>query len=405
MAIATLSSVDPSRRPGGAVRPRRRYVRSVALGLAAAALAACGSSSSSSTTVPSSSTSAITPADAAAALPALENAVGSSSASLTENGSSLLAPLFGTWATAYTKEWPKVSITTGDAGSGTGISDAISGVINIGASDAYLPPADFSQSGGMENIPLAISAQQINYNLPDLSKTHIKLTGTILADIYAGTITKWNDSAITALNPGVSLPDLTIVPLHRSDSSGDTFLFTSFLAASDLTSWATKSGGPSPAFSFPVVPGGQGELKNSGMLAGCKAIVGCIAYIGISYLQKTEAAGLGYAALENKSGAFELPTPATINAEAAGFTTIPANGAQSLIYGPAPTGYPIINFEYAVVKVDQPSTTISKAVVSVLAFAMNPAKGSAPSFLDAVHFVPLPSSALAVSVTLLKAIH
>jgi phosphate transport system substrate-binding protein len=405
MAI-TPSSIHPSPSKSAGRTPRRRIVRSVGLGLVAAAgLAACGSSNSTTTTTSTSATTTSTPASPAAALPALETAVGSSAASLTENGSSLLAPLFGTWATGYAKRWPKVSITTGDAGSGTGISDAIAGVINIGASDAYLPPADFSESGGMENIPLAISAQQINYNLPGLSETHIKLTGTILSDIYAGTITKWNDPAITKLNPGVSLPNLTIVPLHRSDQSGDTFLFSSFLAASDPASWATKSGGPSPAIPFPTVAGGQGELKNSGMLAGCQAIKGCIAYIGISYLQKTEAAGLGYAALENKSGTFELPTPATITAEASSFTNIPSNGVQSLIYGPAPTGYPIINFEYAIVKVVQPSSTISTAVTSVLAWAMDPTGGSAPSYLDPVNFVALPKGALAVSVALLKKVH
>lgn len=406
-----LTPVDSTARPldrlprTGGVGRRRLTSGLLAIGLGVV-LAACSSNSSSTTTTTaapsSSSTSTPSNVSPAVALQDFIKGAPTSTVALSENGSSLLAPLFSTWATGYSKIYPKISITTADAGSGTGIADAIAGTVNIGASDAYLPPSDFSESGGMENIPLAVSAQQVNYNLPGLANVHIKLTGTILSDIYDGKITKWNDSAITNINPGVNLPDMTIVPLHRSDSSGDTFLFTSFLAASDPSSWVAAAGGPSPSITFPTVAGGQGEEKNSGMLAGCQGIKGCIAYIGISYLQKTEAAGLGYAALANASGNYILPGAAGIQAEEAAYSSLPANGAKSLIYGPAAQGYPIINFEYAIVKVHQPSATTEKAVVSQLAWDMDPTEGSASSYLTPVNFQPLTSSALAVSISLLQ---
>jgi phosphate transport system substrate-binding protein len=111
--------------------------------------------------------------------------------SLLETGSSLLYPLFNLWVPPYTKANPGVKITTQSTGSGTGISEAISGVAQIGASDAYLSDALMKMHPGMLNIPLAISSQMINYNLPGLNGTHLKLSGPVLAAIYSGKITKW----------------------------------------------------------------------------------------------------------------------------------------------------------------------------------------------------------------------
>src|SRR6266567_2609736 len=269
--------------------------------------AACSSSGSN----PSSSDS---PKAAAMHGPALPSKPASTPASLTETGSTLLFPLFGTWSTAYQKQFvdsssaPIVTITTGGTGSGTGITDAATGTVNIGASDAYLSSANLQQYPGLLNIALAISAQQINYNVPGIK--NLKLNGTVLAQIYTGNITNWNDPALKQLNPGVSLPNLKIIPLHRAESSGDTFLFTSYLNAQDPSAWTAAN--VNTTVTWPNVSGALAETGNSGMVAGCQANKGCIAYIGISYLQKTQAAGLGTASLQNKSGAFVQPTSAAI---------------------------------------------------------------------------------------------
>jgi phosphate transport system substrate-binding protein len=395
---------------------RHRRIRPAGVsvvGAAAAALllAACSSSPSSTTTTttgPSTSSSTGTtgssttaPANPASALATLET-VPSGSVSVQEAGSSLLYPLFGKWEQGYTAAWPNVKITPQSVGSSTGIADAISGTVQIGASDAYLPPADFSSDQGIENIPLAISAQQINYNLPSVpASTHIKLNASVLAKMYTGKITTWNDPAIAALNPGVTLPSTAVHPLHRSDGSGDTFLFSSYLNDADPSDWTL---GFDTTISWPSVSGALAYKGNSGMVSGCQSTPGCVAYIGISYLAKTQAAGLGEAMIANKAGNYELPTASTINAEAVGFTNVPANGVQSLIYGPGADAYPIINFEYAIVYPSKLSSMDRQAVTSILAWAVDPAHGSASSYLSSVNFQPLPANALAVTVNLLKAI-
>ena len=145
---------------------------------------------------------------------------------------------------------------------------------------------------------------------------HLKLSGKVLSEIYQGKITNWNNSAITSPNPGVTLPSLPIVTLHRSDSSGDTFLFTQFLSKADPAGWGTKIG-YNTTVPWPNVPGALGENGNSGMVTGCKATRGCIAYVGISYQTQALQAGLGYAQLQNAKGHYVLPTPTAIAAEAA----------------------------------------------------------------------------------------
>jgi phosphate transport system substrate-binding protein len=315
---------------------------------------------------------------------------------VTETGSTLLYPLFNLWAGGYGTTYPSVTIQTAGTGSGTGISEATNGTIDIGASDAYLSPSDVTASPDLKNIPLAISAQIIAYNVPGVL-SHLKLSGKVLSEIYQGTVTKWNASQIASLNPGVTLPSIPIVTLHRSDSSGDTFLFTTYLSKTDPSGWGTKIGF-NTTVPWPAAPGALGEEGNSGMVSGCKATPGCIAYIGISYLTQALQSGLGYAQLENAKGQYVVPTPASIAAEAAAFVKkTPANGTISLIYGPASGGYPIINYEYAIVSTHQSSSSTAKNIRSVLEWALNAKDGSASTYLSQVNFQALPSKVEAQS--------
>ena len=258
-------------------------------------------------------------------------------------------------------------------------------------------------SPALLNIPLAISAQLVTYNIPGVT-AHLKLTGKLLSSIYQGKITNWNDSAIGALNPGATMPNLPIVTLHRSDSSGDTFLFTSFLSDTDPNGWG-KSPGFNTAITFPNAPGALGEMGNSGMVAGCKAAPGCIAYVGISYLTQALQSGLGYAALQNGAKQFVLPSAASISAEARSFTKkTPANGTISLIYGKAKGAYPIVNYEYAIVNGKQSSASTAKNVRSVLEWAVNAADGNAASYLAQVNFEALPPAVVTHSLKQIKEI-
>jgi phosphate transport system substrate-binding protein len=337
-----------------------------------------------------------TAAGAAAKLPS-SGVETPSGGQVTETGSTLLYPLFNLWASGYNQKYSSTSIQTAGTGSGTGISDATNGTINIGASDAYLSPSEVSASPHLKNIPLAISAQLVAYNIPGIT-AHLKLSGKLLSQIYSGTVTNWNASQIASANPGVTLPNLPIVTLHRSDSSGDTFLFTTYLSKADPSGWGAKIGF-NTTVPWPNAPGALGESGNSGMVSGCKATSGCIAYVGISYQTQVLQAGLSYAALGNAKGQYVLPTQASIAAEAAGFVKkTPANGTISLIYGPVSGGYPIINYEYAIVSNDQTSSSDAKNIRSVLEWAINPKQGSATTYLSQVDFLPLPTKVEAQSV-------
>ncbi|HEY6472182.1 MAG TPA: phosphate ABC transporter substrate-binding protein PstS [Acidimicrobiales bacterium] len=326
-----------------------------------------------------------------------------SGGTVSETGSTLLYPLFNLWSGGYSTKYPSTTIQTAGTGSGTGISEATTGTINIGASDAYLSPSEVSASPDLKNIPLAISAQIVAYNVPGVL-SHLKLSGKLLSEIYQGTVTKWNASQISSLNPGVTLPNIPIVTLHRSDSSGDTFLFTTFLSKTDSSGWGTKIGF-NTTVPWPNAPGALGENGNSGMVTGCKATPGCIAYVGISYLTQTLQAGLGYGQLQNAKGQYEVPTAASIAAEASYFVKkTPANGTISLIYGAANNGYPIINYEYAIVSTHQSSTTTAKNIRSVLEWAINPKDGSTSEYLSQVNFQALPSKVEAQSIKQVLAI-
>ena len=321
-----------------------------------------------------------------------------SSPAISETGSTLLLPLVSAWQVAYGQRHSGVLITSSGTGSGTGIADAAAGTVTIGGSDAYLSPADRSQHPGLLNIPLAVAAIDVNYNLPGV-KEPLNLNGTVLARIYAGTIRTWDDPAIAALNRGIPLPGTKIVTLHRADSSGSTFLFTSYLNAQDRGGWAAARVGTS--ISWPALPGATAETGSGAMVKGCVAIKGCIAYIGISYQPQAASAGLGTASLANKGGQFEQPSTATINAALATFSgSTPADGSQSLINGGA--GYPIINYEYAIVRSRQASPAGAAAVRAFLGWGIT--SGAGPRFLNLVSFVPLPPSVRSIARALIARI-
>ncbi len=312
-------------------------------------------------------------------------------ASISETGSTLLYPLWNIWVPAYTQKFPKVTMTTAGTGSGTGISDASNGTVDIGSSDAYLPPSDVSANPTLANIPLAISVQVLTYNLPGVT-THLRLSPQVLSAIYQGQITSWNDPKIASANPGANLPNMPIVALHRSDSSGDTFIFTQYLSKADHNGWGSKVG-YSTSVQWPSTPGALAEQGNGGMVSGCKATPGCLAYVGISYLSQLLGDGLNYAALGNGKSQYVLPTQENVSAEANYYVKkTPANGTISMIYGPVHNGYPIINYEYAIVDNHQSSSEKAKAIRSVLEWAVSPKYGNSAQYLDQVNFQPLPQS-------------
>lgn len=313
-----------------------------------------------------------------------------------ETGSSLLYPLFNLWVPAYTRKEPGVRITTASTGSGTGIAQSVAGVAQIGASDAYLSDAMVRKHPNMLSIPLAISSQMVNYNVPGLNGRHLKLSGPVLAGIYSGRITRWDDPAIRNINRGVRLPHHRIVPVHRSDGSGDTFIFTQYLSDS-TPSWKQKVG-YGTSVSWPPVRSGIGAIGNPGMVQALQTTPYSVAYVGISYKKQIEQAHLGEARLENRAGRFVLPTVRTVKAAAAKMVPqTPPDQRISLIFAPGSRSYPIINYEYAIVSKRQADPEMGKAVKDLLLWAISPRGGNAEHFMKQVHFVPLPASVARLS--------
>jgi phosphate transport system substrate-binding protein len=308
---------------------------------------------------------------------------------LTETGSTLVYPLFNVWASEYPKTHPDVTIKTGATGSGAGVDQAVSGAVQIGTSDSYMSDADVRRHPQILNIPMAISAQTINYNLPGLNGANLKLDGPTLAGIYAGGIRSWDDKAIVALNPGVALPHNDIIPIRRSEEAGDTFIFTQYLTFS--SDWWENKYGFGDKIAWPAVPGEMEAVGNDGMVEKIKQTPYAIGYVGVSAYADIAKAGLGTAALKSYSGEFLLPTPETIEAAAASLgPRTPTDERLTLVNAPGANAYPLINYEYAVVSAKQANPATAEAMRRFLLWAIAPDETN-DKYLAGEHFIALPA--------------
>ena len=319
----------------------------------------------------------------------LHNSSGSSQkVTLTETGSSLLYPVFNLWAKNYTN----ATITTASTGSGTGISSAISGTSLIGASDAYMPPSDSNANPYVMNIPILISYQYIVYNIPGLNSQTLKFNATILAGIYNGSISNWDSPVIAAANPGVTFPSHSITPVHRSDGSGDSFMFTSFLSKGN--SWWANNIGASTNPSWPAnVANSATGAQNSGVLATMNSASGSIGYVAATYASTVHTDGFGIAALQNAAGNYVNATAANVSQAAAQYLNqIPANGTIALQFAPGNSSYPIADMEYVIVQKTQPNAATANDLKAFLNWVVSPSDGSASKYLTPLNLAPLPSA-------------
>jgi len=311
------------------------------------------------------------------------------SITLNETGSTLLYPLFTQWIPDYAKLAPDVTLAAAATGSGVGEEAALAGKVRIGASDAYLSDKVAAQNPIILDIPLAISAQTINYNLPGFNGANIKIDGPTLAEIYTGAVTQWDDPAIKAMNPGVTLPHQTIIPVRRAEGSGDTFIFTQFLDFS-AESWENKPGYGSTV-RWPDVAGEKTAKGNDDLIQALAATPYSIGYAGISYTGQITKAGLGTAMVKSQAGKFLLPTPQSIADAAAQLDPrTPSYERISLVFAPGGNSYPLINYEYAVVSRSQPDAATAGAVRAFLSWAISATGGNSDKYLKSVGFIPLP---------------
>jgi phosphate transport system substrate-binding protein len=309
-----------------------------------------------------------------------------STGTLSGAGSSLIAPAVAVWAQLYKPD----NIQYNPVGSGGGITQISNRQVDFGASDAPLTKSQGAGCNGCDQIPWALTATSPVVNIPGVGAHQLKLTGTVLADIYLGNITNWNDPAIKKLNPGLNLPDLKITVVHRSDGSGDTYVFTNYLSKVNHT-WKTKVG-CATSVSWPTGIGGN---KNPGVAAAVQANPGAIGYVSIAYTISSHA--LNLARLKNAAGQYVLPTINTIEAAAqlVKGTKIPANNKISITNPPKSKkyehAYPLSTFTYILIPQKTPKAAQLKAFVT---FALSP---SAQSAIKKYVFAPMPSSVIAAA--------
>jgi phosphate transport system substrate-binding protein len=265
----------------------------------------------------------------------------SANGTLVGAGSTLIAPLMAQWQNDFSNR-DNIGVTYGAVGSGAGIAQITARTVDFGASDAPLSAAQARACNGCVQIPWALSATGIAFNLPGVS--YLRVTGPILVGIYTGQIKMWNAPQLVKINPNSHLPALAITPVFRSDGSGDTYAFTDYLSKISST-WKSQIGFGT-AVSFPSGVGGKGN-------AGVKAIVGstpgAIGYLSASYI--IAARNLAAAAVANAAGKYELPNLSNIAAAASEIKSVPASNELHIVdpHAKYKTAYPISTFTYVIV--------------------------------------------------------
>jgi phosphate transport system substrate-binding protein len=325
------------------------------------------------------------PIVAAAAVAALVATVAagakSSATTLTGAGSTFVSPLVSLWAADYASK-TGTQIAYSPVGSGAGIAAITARQVDFGASDAPLSPDQFNSCNGCVQVPWALSATSIIYNLPGVPN-NLHMTGSVLAQIYLGQIKKWDDPAIQLLNRTLTLPSTNITPVYRSDNSGTSYNFTDYLSAVS-PAWKSKIGVGVNA-NWPTGQGGKGSAGVSGVVSNTQ---GAIGYVDVAFALKNH---LKFMAVKNASGAFTTPGLRGIQAAAATVKQVPATNEMHIVNPPKADklAYPIATFTYVILPVKSNKAADLRKFVF---YAVNPTQGEklGPKLL----FAPLPKVVL-----------
>ena len=302
-------------------------------------------------------------------------------ASLSGAGATFPAPVYAKWAEAY-KAKTGNSLNYQAIGSGGGIKQIIANTVDFGASDKPLKP-DALAADGLQQFPTVVGGVVPVMNLPGIKPGEVKITGPILADIYRGK--NWNDPVIASFNPGVKLPNLPITVVHRSDGSGTTFLFTSYLSL-QAPHWASGPGA-SDSVNWPVGIGGKG---NDGVAAFVKQTPGAIGYVEYAYAKQNH---MTYAIMKNKSGRWVSPTAPAFAAAAAGAKWSAAPGYYLLLLDqPGAGSWPITGATFILMHTKQTNAATGGEVLKFFDWGYK--NGNAQA--EALDYVPLPEAVKAL---------
>ncbi|HEU4698996.1 MAG TPA: phosphate ABC transporter substrate-binding protein PstS [Gemmatimonadales bacterium] len=306
------------------------------------------------------------------------------SAALTGAGATFPSPIYQKWFDTYAKQ-TGVKINYQSIGSGGGIRQFTEGTVDFGATDGPMTDAQIQAAqGNVLHLPTVLGAVVLTYNLPALGQTKLRLDGPTIADIYLGTITKWDDRRIAALNPGVQLPSMDIIVVHRSDGSGTSFIFTDYL--SKVSPQWQRGPGKGTSLAWPTGLGGKG---NEGVTQQVKQTEGGIGYVELIYAVSNN---LAYASVKNRANAFVEPTVASVTAAAASAELgADTDFRVSITDAPGADAYPIASFTWLLVHKQMPDPAKAKALHDFLGWMLG---ADAQRQAAELHYAPLPAKVI-----------
>ena len=367
-------------RPG--LRPRHTTHPALWAIAAAIILLGAGACSSTTTTTGSPTTSAVA---------AASTGPGGHRPTLIGAGSTFDAPFFAVAFARYQQQHPGVTISYAVVGSSAGIAAISAQQVDFGASDVPMSASEQAAATGgpVTQVPVDLGGEGIAYNLPLPAGARLHLTGPVLAAIYLGQISRWNDPALTALNPGLSLPAAQINIVHRSDGSGTTYIFSNYLSSAD-PAWAAKVGTGKTL----TWPAGEPAEGNDGVANAVYRTPFSIGYIEQAYSQGLL---LPFAALRNQAGNYVTPSAQTVAADAAQKPAITPTDF-SIVNQPGASSYPISGYSWALVYTRQPSQATGQALVTMLDWLTH--DGQAYAAVNS--YVPLPPQIRQLARTMLQ---
>jgi phosphate transport system substrate-binding protein len=295
-------------------------------------------------------------------------------------GATFPYPIYSKWFYEYNKK-TGIQINYQSIGSGGGIQQLTAKTVDFGASDAPMTDDQISKvSGGVLHFPTVAGAVALAYNVTGVT-TALKLSPAVIADIYMGVVTKWNDPEIAGLNPDVTLPALDITVAHRSDGSGTSNIFTNYLSKIS-TKWASTVGFGT-SVQWPVGVGGKGNEGVAGLIS---QIPGTIGYVELAYAIQNK---LTYATVENRSGNFVEPTIESTTAAAEGaLKHMPADFRVMITNSNGPEAYPICGFTWLLINKSYSDHATGQAIVDFLKWYLEEGEGEAKD----LYYAPLPDS-------------
>ena len=302
---------------------------------------------------------------------------------LTGAGATFPYPIYSRWFSEYHKLHPDVEINYQSIGSGGGIRQVTAGTVDFGASDMPMTDKQLKEAKTtILNIPTVLGADVPAYNIPGVSG-ELKFTPEALAGIFLGKISKWNDKALTAVNPGVNLPDKEIIVVHRSDGSGTTFIWTDYLSKVSAE-WKSQVGADT-SVKWPI---GIGQKGNEGVAGSIRQLSGAIGYVELIYAVQNN---IPYGSVRNSAGAFIKASLDSVTAAAASVPKMPDDFRVSITNAPGKDAYPISSFTWLLI----PAQSKDAAKGKILADFLNWMVSDGQKMTASLSYAPLPGNVVA----------